>query len=64
MYQCFGESVGITGRCQDERTVWKWNTEREEVIYEIDDAVYHPDSLDALRYAYTQYLINEHLISQ
>lgn len=47
-----------------ERTVWKWNAEREEVIYEIDDAAYHPDSLDALRYAYTQYLLNEHLISQ
>lgn len=47
-----------------ERTVWKWDTEREEVIYEIDDEAYHPDSLDALRYAYTQYLIMEHLISQ
>ena len=47
-----------------ERTVWKWDSEKEECIYEIDDAVFHPDSLDALRYAYTQYLINNHLISQ
>lgn len=46
-----------------ENTVWKWDSEKEEVIYEIDDSVYHPDALDALRYAYTQYLINEHLIA-
>ena len=47
-----------------ENTVWKWNAEKEECIYEIDDSVYHPDSMDALRYAFTQYLIDEHLISQ
>lgn len=56
------KSDSIDDEC--ERTVWKWNTEKEEVIYEIDDEAFHPDSLDALRYAFTQYLIMEHLISQ
>lgn len=54
------------GGCIDdecERTVWKWNAEKEEVIYEIDDSVYHPDALDSLRYSYTQYLIMNHMIA-
>ncbi len=33
------------------KTVWKFDEEKRQVIYEIDDDVYHPESLDALKYA-------------
>lgn len=36
-------------------TVWKWDDEKKSVIYEIDDEYYHPDLLDALRYAVNTY---------
>lgn len=33
------------------KTVWKYDEENKKVVYEIDDDIYHPDALDALRYA-------------
>ena len=33
------------------KTVWKYDEENKKVIYEIDDDIFHPDALDALRYA-------------
>lgn len=33
------------------QTVWKYDEEKRQVVYEIDDNVFHPDCLDALRYA-------------
>lgn len=33
------------------KTVWCFNEESKQVIYEIDDSVYHPNGLDAARYA-------------
>ena len=41
------------GTIDDEcgKTVWKYDEEKKQVIYEIDDDVYHPESLDALKYA-------------
>lgn len=37
------------------QTVWKWDDEKKSVIYEIDDDYFHPDLMDAVRYAYTTY---------
>ena len=37
------------------QTVWKWDDEKKSVIYEIDDDYFHPDLMDAIRYAYTTY---------
>lgn len=34
-----------------DQTVWRFDEERKQVIYEIDDDVYHPDALDCLKYA-------------
>ena len=33
------------------KTVWQYDEEKKQVIYEIDDDIYHPESLDALKYA-------------
>ena len=33
------------------RTVWKYDEDAKKVVYEIDDDIFHPDALDALRYA-------------
>lgn len=32
------------------RTVWKYDEDRKQVIGEIDDDIYHPEALDALKY--------------
>lgn len=45
-----------------ERTVWKYDEETKKVIHEIDDDVYHPNALDALRYA--NYYIRTRKVSQ
>ena len=36
-------------------TVYKWDQERQQVIYEEDKSVYHADAFHALRYAYQHY---------
>lgn len=36
--------------------VWQWNAEKGCVIYKIDDATFHPDIADSVKYAYNQYL--------
>lgn len=33
------------------KTCWKYDEERKQVVYEIDDSVYHPNGLDSLKYA-------------
>lgn len=33
------------------QTVWKYDEDNKQIVYEIDDNVFHPDALDALRYA-------------
>ena len=35
--------------------VWKWNQEKGAVIYELDDATYHGDICDAVKYAVATY---------
>lgn len=42
-------------------TVWKFDDERGNVVYDIDDAVFHPDMVDAVRYAYNELLSMENL---
>lgn len=34
-----------------DKMVWKWNAEKGSVIYELDDATYHGDICDAVKYA-------------
>lgn len=33
------------------KTVWKYDEEKKQVIYEIDDLTFHPNGLDSLKYA-------------
>ena len=37
------------------KMVWKWNQEKGAVIYELDDATYHGDICDAVKYAVATY---------
>lgn len=37
------------------RLVYKWDSENNSVIYEIDDATYHGDICDAVKYAWSSY---------
>ena len=40
---------------ESKKSVWKRNTETGQIIYEIDDSVYHPDMIDAARYAISSF---------
>lgn len=46
---CIEEKDVIDVECS--KTVWKYDEDNKKVVYEIDDEVFHPDALDALRYA-------------
>lgn len=45
---CITEKDVIDDECS--KTVWKYDEDNKKVVYEIDDDVFHPDALDALRY--------------
>lgn len=42
------------GACdrEAELAIWKYDEDKKQIIQEVDDDVFHPDSLDALKYAY------------
>lgn len=41
--------------------VWQWNEEKGCVIYKIDDNAFHGDAVDAVQYAWNNYIVESHL---
>jgi hypothetical protein len=43
-----------------DRVAFQWDTEHQRVIYKLDDATYHGDMVDAVRYAWYSYMRERH----